>query len=159
MSTIGMTMICMRMSIIPSTTSCLYSQVYVAARTIPILTPRLTRADSIVNAYLIKSQVLQPERQSAQRGLVVRSRIDFFGPLSYPAIAELGLRVNNMGKSSVTYEVGIFEKDHADIRAVAEMTHVFVDGETLRPGRDGMTAGIRGALVAISTNSELRSKL
>lgn len=81
--------------------------------------------------------------------------------MSYPAVAELGLRVNTVGKSSVIYEVGIFEKGHQEVRAVAEMTHVFVDGVTLRPSARGMDASIRKALIAISADakSEVKSKI
>lgn len=50
---------------------------------------------------------------------------------------DLGLRVDKIGKSSVTYEVGVFEhqeaEEGADVdgpSAVGGYTHVFVDNET-----------------------------
>lgn len=42
-------------------------------------------------------------------------------------VLELGLRVNKLGKSSVTYEVGVFERDKEYVSAVGGYTHVFVD--------------------------------
>ena len=40
---------------------------------------------------------------------------------------QLGLRVNNLGSSSVAYEVGIFQKGEDGPAAVGGYTHVFVD--------------------------------
>jgi len=50
----------------------------------------------------------------------------FFAPLSFPQVVDLGLRVNKLGKSSVTYEVGVFEMDNDTPAAVGGYTHVFV---------------------------------
>ncbi len=35
--------------------------------------------------------------------MVVHTHNDYFGPIAYPAIAELALRVTKLGRSSVTY--------------------------------------------------------
>ncbi|KAG6821144.1 hypothetical protein H0H93_005364 [Arthromyces matolae] len=45
-------------------------------------------------------------------------------------ILELGLRINKLGTSSVTYEVGVFEEGNDAPAAVGGYTHVFVDSET-----------------------------
>jgi acyl-CoA thioester hydrolase len=42
----------------------------------------------------------------------------------------LGLRVSNLGKSSVTYEVGVFEEGKDTPAAVGGYTHVFVDSQS-----------------------------
>lgn len=52
--------------------------------------------------------------------------IQFFAPLSFPQVLELGLRVNKLGSSSVTYEVGVFEQGKDSPAAVGGYTHVFV---------------------------------
>lgn len=93
--------------------------------------------DSIVNTYLITHCSLTPPK-GAQIGLVVHSFCHFFGPVSFPAVLDLGLRVNKLGKSSVTYEVGVFVRedgtggaeDSEGPSAVGGYTHVFVDNET-----------------------------
>jgi len=51
----------------------------------------------------------------------------FFAPLSFPQVLELGLRVNKLGSSSVAYEVGIFQEGEDIPAAVGGYTHVFVD--------------------------------
>ncbi|TVY84325.1 hypothetical protein LSUE1_G000985 [Lachnellula suecica] len=102
--------------------------------------------DSIVNTYLINECGLHPPT-SSQYGLVVHSHGDFFGSIAFPAIADLGLRVNKLGKSSVTYEIGLFERGGGeDVKAVGEMIHVFVDRETGRPAANGMDTNLKEGL-------------
>ncbi|KAK7530927.1 HotDog domain-containing protein [Phyllosticta citribraziliensis] len=104
--------------------------------------------DSIVNAYLTAHCALQPP-SSAQIGLVVHSHCDYFAPLGFPAVAELGLRVNKLGKSSVTYEIGVFERGEDAVRAVGEFVHVFVEREGRKPGKMGMGDDLRRGLERI----------
>lgn len=61
-------------------------------------------------------------------------------------MVELGLRVNNLGKSSVIYEVAVFERNKEDPRVVGGYTHVFVERDKRRPGPDGMPSQIRNGL-------------
>jgi len=68
----------------------------------------------------------------------VHSHCDYFAPVGFPALVDLGLRVKKLGKSSVTYEVGVFERGVAEVKAVGEFVHVFVDRESRRPRADGM---------------------
>lgn len=79
-------------------------------------------------------------------GLVVHSHCDFFGSVAFPTLVDLGLRVNKLGTSSVTYEIAVFERGAEDVRAVGGFTHVFVDREKNRPGVDGMSGEIRKGL-------------
>jgi acyl-CoA thioester hydrolase len=86
---------------------------------------------------------------ASQYGLVVHSQGDFFGSISFPAVAELGLRVNELGKSSVKYEVALFEKGVEEVKSVGELIHVFVDRETGRPAATGMNDQLREGLQKI----------
>ncbi|KAI3529909.1 thioesterase superfamily protein [Colletotrichum filicis] len=101
--------------------------------------------DSVVNAYLIEHCGLSPLR-SDQYGLVVHSHSDYFASIAYPAVAQLALRVNKLGKSSVTYEIALFEKGVDEVRAVGEFTHVFVERSTGRPTASGMEDEMRRGL-------------
>lgn len=71
---------------------------------------------------------------------------------------ELGLRVNHLGKSSVRYEIGLFNRGEAAVKAVCELTHVFVDRETGRPSPKGMDDSIREGLQRIEAG-KLSTKL
>ena len=82
--------------------------------------------DSVINAYLIAHCDLSPQT-SDSIGLVASSYCQFFFPLSFPDVLDLGLRVNHIGKSSVMYEVGIFREGGTEPAAVGGYTHVFVD--------------------------------
>lgn len=75
--------------------------------------------------------------------------MDFFGSIAFPAVAELALRVNKLGKSSVTYEVALFEKGVEEVKSVGEFIHVFVERETGRPGTKGMNVDIKTGLQKI----------
>lgn len=79
----------------------------------------------------------------------MHSQNNYFAPVSYPSVTELGLRVNHLGKSSVRYEVGIFEQGEEAVKAVCELTHVFVDRDTGRPSKDGMETPLREALESL----------
>src|SRR5579871_4694734 len=103
------------------------------------------RYDSVVNTYLIKHCGLNPPIAS-QYGLIVHSHSDFFGSIAFPAVAELALRVNKLGKSSVAYEIGLFEKGLHEVKAVGEFVHVFVDRDTGRPAPTGMNDSLRKGL-------------
>ncbi|KAG6330157.1 hypothetical protein ID866_8935, partial [Astraeus odoratus] len=98
--------------------------------------------DAIVNTYLIEHCGIEPTK-SEHIGLVVSSFCEFFSPVSFPDVLDLGLRVTHLGSSSVTYEVGVFkaktlEQDEAAAAnldmpvAVGGYTHVFVDRTSRR---------------------------
>ncbi|KAF9049612.1 thioesterase superfamily protein-like protein [Hymenopellis radicata] len=87
--------------------------------------------DSIINDYLIKHCGLTGNPQTTPViGLVVSSFCEFFAPLSFPQMISLGLRVTKVGRSSVSYEVGVFPDDAQQPAAVGGYTHVFVDSES-----------------------------
>ncbi|KAF2735790.1 Thioesterase/thiol ester dehydrase-isomerase [Polyplosphaeria fusca] len=101
--------------------------------------------DSIVNTYLIRHCALDPPT-SPHIGLVVHSHCDYLAPIGFPAVVDLALRVNKLGKSSVTYEIAVFERGHDDARAVGEFVHVFVDRNSRKPGLQGMADNLKDGL-------------
>jgi acyl-CoA thioester hydrolase len=104
-----------------------------------------SRYDSIVNTYLIEECGLHPPT-SSQYGLVVHSHGDFFGSIAFPAVADLGLRVSKLGKSSVTYEIALFERGVEEVKSIGEIVHVFVDRETGRPATNGLSNSLKEGL-------------
>ncbi|PHH81987.1 hypothetical protein CDD82_7372 [Ophiocordyceps australis] len=104
-----------------------------------------TSFDSIVNDYLINHCGLVPP-SSPQHPLVARTATDYFRAISYPAVADLGLRVERLGRSSVVFEVAIFERGVETACAVCDFVHVFVERTTGRPHANGMTAEMRAGL-------------
>ncbi|KAK1579533.1 thioesterase superfamily protein [Colletotrichum navitas] len=114
--------------------------------------------DSVVNTYLIEHCRLSPAG-SKQHGVVVHSHSDYFASISFPAVAELALRVNKLGKSSVTYEIALFEKGVEQVRAVGEFVQVFVERSTGRPTASGMTDEMRRGLERIQVVEARENKL
>ncbi|KAH6980652.1 HotDog domain-containing protein [Ilyonectria sp. MPI-CAGE-AT-0026] len=101
--------------------------------------------DSVIYAYLIEHCNFHPPT-SEMYGLAVHADTDFFSSIAYPAVAELGLRVNKLGKSSVTYEVAIFELGVEEVKVVGQCVHVFVERSTGRPSKSGMSPVLRQGL-------------
>jgi len=115
--------------------------------------------DSVINAYLIAHCDLSPQT-SDTIGLVVSSYCQFFSPLSFPDALDLGLRVNHVGKSSVTYEVGVFREGSAEPAAIGGYTHVFVDAVSRKTSqmRDQTRDGLRRLLVVLEPGGNSSSK-
>ncbi len=88
--------------------------------------------DTVVNAYLIESGVLDPAH-GAVIGLVVETACHYFRPIAFPDVAHAGLRVARLGNSSVRYEVGIFANDEQTAAAQGHFIHVYVERATGRP--------------------------
>jgi acyl-CoA thioester hydrolase len=84
--------------------------------------------DTVINHFLIEQCGLRPTK-SAAVGLCVESGCKFFKSVEYPCVVEAGLYVSHTGRSSIRYEVGIFEKGKEEIAAHGHFVHVFVDAQ------------------------------
>ena len=88
--------------------------------------------DTAVNAWLIDNGLLDIAHGDPI-GLVVETGCRYAGSLTYPEPVEIGLGVERLGGSSVTYRLGVFGKDAADAAAEGHFTHVYVGRESRRP--------------------------
>ena len=66
-------------------------------------------------------------------GLVVETGCTYFAPLSFPGDVEVGIAIDRLGKSSVTYRIGIFAAGVTDPAAQGHFTHVTVGRKSRRP--------------------------
>jgi acyl-CoA thioester hydrolase len=67
-------------------------------------------------------------------GFVVSSYCNYYSPISYPSVVDVGLFVSRISNSSVDYTIGIFEKKESLFASsVGGFTHVFVDRLSNRP--------------------------
>jgi acyl-CoA thioester hydrolase len=92
----------------------------------------LSLFDSAINAELVAAGVLDIEH-GAVIGLVVETGCHFFSSLAFPQALEAGLAVARVGRTSVSYEIGIFGAGAAETAAHGRFVHVYVDRETRRP--------------------------
>ncbi len=88
--------------------------------------------DSAVNEWLVAQGLLDIGR-GGPIGLVVETGCRYFASLSFPGMVELGIAVEHLGNSSVTYELGVFAPGSAEPAAEGHFTHVYVDRQTRRP--------------------------
>ena len=88
--------------------------------------------DTAVSGYLLETGAVDPH-DGAAIGLAVESKCTYFAPISFPDRVTGGVRVERLGKSSVTYGVGIFRNDDERAAASGYFVHVYVDAETRRP--------------------------
>ena len=61
-------------------------------------------------------------------GLVVETQCNYFSALAFPQDVEAGLRVAQMGRSSVRYEIGLFAQGEPLTAASGHFVHVYVTG-------------------------------
>ena len=102
--------------------------------------------DTVVNRWLIERGVLAVA-SSNEIGLVVETKCEYFGPLTFPDRVVAGLRVAHIGTSSVRYEIGLFRNDDEQLAAAGHFVHVYVDRASRRPIR--VPQDVRAALATL----------
>ncbi len=88
--------------------------------------------DTAVNAYLVEQGVLD-FHNGTTIGLVIETQCNYFAPLAFPQTVQAGIRVAQLGSSSVRYEIGLFAQGAETCAAKGHFVHVYVDRETRRP--------------------------
>lgn len=110
--------------------------------------------DTAVNEYLIAAGGLDIH-DAPVVGYVVNSQCQYRAPISYPEKIEVGLRVNKLGNSSVTYGVAIFKEGDEQACAYGDFVHVFVERAT--DMSVPIPVNIRKALAKIDMHSALET--
>ena len=88
--------------------------------------------DTAVNQWLVEVGLLDIERGDPI-GLVVETSCSYFAPLSFPGDVDVGIAVERLGSSSVTYRIGVFGAGQAEASAQGQFVHVYVDRRDRRP--------------------------
>ena len=88
--------------------------------------------DTTANTYLIEHGGLDIH-DSKVIGLVVDSGCSYFAPLAFPDRLQGGLRIAQIGSSSVRYEIAIFKAGEDSAAAQGHFVHVFVDRDSRKP--------------------------
>ena len=105
--------------------------------------------DSTINYWLNVSGAL-PVPDSNVIGLVVQTKCDYFSVLGFPNPITCGLKLKMQGKTSVSYEVGLFNTDEELSSAQASFVHVYVDRKTRKPVE--LPKSLIKALASIATS-------
>jgi acyl-CoA thioester hydrolase len=88
--------------------------------------------DTAVNQWLVERELLDIGAGDPI-GLVVETSCSYFGPLSFPGEIEVGIAIERLGSSSVTYRIGVFGAGQAEPSAQGHFTHVHVGRDSRRP--------------------------
>jgi acyl-CoA thioester hydrolase len=88
--------------------------------------------DTAVNAMLIDEGLLAIG-ESPVVSLVAETGCTYFESVTFPDIVEVGLAVARLGRSSVTYRLGVFRQGGDVAVAQGRFVHVTVDRATQRP--------------------------
>ncbi len=99
--------------------------------------------DTVINAWLIREGGLDIHGGEAV-GLCAESHCAFKAALAFPEVVDAALRVGRLGRSSVTYEIGLYAQGAEEPAAEGWFVHVFVDRQSRRPVE--IPAGVRASL-------------
>ncbi len=88
--------------------------------------------DTAVNQTLIELGVLDLIT-SKVIGLVVQSSTSYFSAVGFPDRLTLGMRVARLGRTSITYELGLFREDDTKAAAQCVFTHAYVERASNTP--------------------------
>jgi acyl-CoA thioester hydrolase len=122
------------------------------SRDFPVLWPVLTRwadndmfghlnnavyyqlFDTAINGWIQTNVELDPLATTAQ-GIVAESGCRYFSELHFPERLVVGLAVTRLGRSSVTYRLGIFRaaEEPQPVAALGHWVHVYIDRTSRRP--------------------------
>ena len=88
--------------------------------------------DTAVNRLLVEGGALDVATSDTV-GLVVSNSCTFFESVAFPEVIEVGLRVERLGRSSVTYQLGVFRAGGEEAAAQGRFVHVYVTRADQRP--------------------------
>ncbi len=85
--------------------------------------------DTAANALLIQKAAFDIHH-SPIIGLVVNSSCHFLQELTYPEIIEVGVAIEKIGNSSLSYKLAIFKQGQDQASAQGHFVHVFVNRQS-----------------------------
>lgn len=88
--------------------------------------------DTAVNGELM-DRLGRDVRDLPAIGLVVETACRYLEPLGFPDLLEVGVAVDRLGESSISYELAVFRKGADTPASYGRFVHVYVDAATRRP--------------------------
>ena len=105
--------------------------------------------DTAANTWMIRHAGLDP-LGDAPIALCVASSCEFRASAAFPEPLEVGIGIERLGTTSVTWALGILRSGESEPIAIGRFVHVFVDAATRRPAPvpDAIRAAIDAQLLA-----------
>jgi acyl-CoA thioester hydrolase len=90
--------------------------------------------DTAINGWIQTNVELDPAATTAQ-GIVAESGCRYFAELHFPERLVVGVAVTRLGRSSVTYRLGVFRagEEPQAVAALGHWVHVYIDRTSRRP--------------------------
>jgi len=88
--------------------------------------------DTAINAWMIRETGLRPV-QDGVIAVCAASSCEFLASAAFPERLEVGIGVERLGGSSVTWSLAILREGEDEPLATGRFVHVFVDATTRRP--------------------------
>jgi acyl-CoA thioester hydrolase len=93
--------------------------------------------DTAINGWINTNATIDPTAMQ-ELGIVAESGCRYFAELGFPERLTVGLAVTRLGRTSVTYRLGIFRAEGAEgvvheLAALGHWVHVYVDRASRRP--------------------------
>lgn len=104
--------------------------------------------DTVINRWLIREGALDIQNGPVI-GLCAESHCEFKAAVEFPDSIDACLRVGQIGKSSVRYEIALFAEGSDQPAATGWFVHVFVDRQSRRP--EPIPEAIKSALKRLVT--------
>lgn len=89
--------------------------------------------DTVIGDFLIGNNLLGLHTGGDTIGVVVETGCNYFAEMAYPDLVTAGVRIKQIGTSSVRYEIGLFRNDEENAAAQGHFIHVYVDRESRKP--------------------------
>lgn len=88
--------------------------------------------DTAINGWINTNVDVDPVTMPLQ-GIVAESGCRYFSELHFPERLVVGLAVTRLGRSSVTYRLGVFRAEEQTIAALGHWVHVYIDRTSRKP--------------------------
>jgi acyl-CoA thioester hydrolase len=85
--------------------------------------------DSAINGWLITGAEIDV-MALPEVGVVAESGCRFFRELEYPLPLDVAVRVERLGRSSITYALGLFDARSDELAALGHWVHVYIDRDS-----------------------------
>jgi acyl-CoA thioester hydrolase len=88
--------------------------------------------DTAVTGWLLENKLLDPHG-SEVICVVVETNCVYFESVAFPDEISVGIAIEHIGSSSVTYRIGVFRTEERLAAAQGRFTHVYVTRSTQKP--------------------------
>lgn len=88
--------------------------------------------DTVVNLWLIRDCGLTLPN-GPYIGIIAETQCSYLSEVKWPQNVVVGMRIDKIGSSSITYGMALFGEDEDRANAICRYVHVYCDGASRRP--------------------------